>query len=462
MTLRNDRGLAGRTWTRLEWILLSAFLVVSLLWVVEHRRNGRSGSIHDTLATTPPLSPPLVEIEADTPGGEPILDEADPEQVRNIHVPGQAAVSTNTVSTVGGTDPSSQMRRHEAALKAAAIKRALDRDKDQKKRGHVLSEQEIEATLASLEGMEWGPEAERKLNDFMRQWGNQDPVAALDYALGIESNRARSGVLKSVFGAWLKQDPTTARAWFYKMVSVDPSGVDVLAGLVFKGQAGNNLTGVMADIIELPGNSLKRSALSTVVSQLLAQNNLTALFAIHASLAPGLDRDLVTEAIVRGAGIYEPTLIGQWALSLQDAHSRQLALDGIVKTWSADQPASASEWVMKLDDPDERSREIAFVAQNWAREDAVATGDWLLSMNPPSAALDPAVTGFVKSVMKDNPSGAMAWANTVSDEKQRNSLLTQVGKQWIKSDMEAALAFVNQSTLPDSVKKAILAADPGR
>lgn len=429
-------GSSNTAWSDRERLLAVGLMVATVALVSQtlwyHRLPARI-----TLSPDIPTDPSPLEF-----AGAPIVDEADPDQARHIRTPGDDVAPPAGVTKTAAIKRQAAERR--AAQRAQQEQERLQAEKMKQNDGQdrTLTPEQIDAALVALEAMEWGPEAERRLTEFMRTWGKQDPAAALDYALGLESNKARSSIMKAVFGAWMKEDPAMARAWFQQMLQVDPLGVDVVAGMVFKELAGLDPARGLKEISALPGNSLKRSALSALVSQRLAQKDLDGLFQLHGSLDSGIDQDLFTEAILRGAAIYYPDAVAEWALTLTEGHSRRVALDGFVNSWSGDQPISASDWVVTLADPEERSRSIATVAKNWAREDAVATGDWLISLKPPSPTLDPAIANFAKAVMKDNPAGAMAWAATVADEKQRNSLMTQVAKQWAKTDADAALAYL--------------------
>ena len=55
-----------------------------------------------------------------------------------------------------------------------------------------------------------------------------------------------------------------------------------------------------------------------------------------------------------------------------------------------------------------------------------------------------------------DPATAAAWAEALSDERQRNARLENIARNWLSQDDAAARDWIAKSALPDDVKKRLL------
>ncbi|MGY8689750.1 MAG: hypothetical protein ACKVHP_18700, partial [Verrucomicrobiales bacterium] len=58
---------------------------------------------------------------------------------------------------------------------------------------------------------------------------------------------------------------------------------------------------------------------------------------------------------------------------------------------------------------------------------------------------------LVRAVQEDDPEAAFVWALTVSEDNQKQSLLSNVVRQWKQSDPDAAAAAVQSANLPEEM-----------
>jgi hypothetical protein len=50
----------------------------------------------------------------------------------------------------------------------------------------------------------------------------------------------------------------------------------------------------------------------------------------------------------------------------------------------------------------------------------------------------------------------MQLVSSISDENQRNAMVQNLARNWMRNDSPAATQWVNNSSLPDQIKKNIL------
>ena len=152
----------------------------------------------------------------------------------------------------------------------------------------------------------------------------------------------------------------------------------------------------------------------------------------------------------------DPAAAAAWVMSLNEPTARSAAIGSMVSTWASDQPDVAAAWVMGLPSGSDRTGALYQLGRSWASFDPVNAADWLLAQNPPSPSLDSAIQGLASTVMQSNPQGAMAWAGSISNPTQRNTLMEQAGRLWMRRDPERAAAFIANSSLPASTRRRLL------
>ena len=79
---------------------------------------------------------------------------------------------------------------------------------------------------------------------------------------------------------------------------------------------------------------------------------------------------------------------------------------------------------------------------------------------PPSASKDSAVSGFVRSLAREDPESAVIWAKTISNETSRIQTLTRAGQSWFRRNPVAATSWLQNANLPADAQQAILNPPP--
>jgi hypothetical protein len=64
----------------------------------------------------------------------------------------------------------------------------------------------------------------------------------------------------------------------------------------------------------------------------------------------------------------------------------------------------------------------------WIRRDPLAASRWAAAL-PEGGDRDSAVSTLVRSIEKDDPEAAVAWAQTIGDEKTRESYFRRIARR---------------------------------
>ena len=66
------------------------------------------------------------------------------------------------------------------------------------------------------------------------------------------------------------------------------------------------------------------------------------------------------------------------------------------------------------------------------------------------------IEGFATELAREDPTAAIAWAETIGDEQLRIEALSQVAESWYRRDQTAATTWLEASELPPETQQAVL------
>lgn len=320
----------------------------------------------------------------------------------------------------------------------------------------AASTNEIVAELLRLAALPWTADTEQKLIAAVGKWAATDPLAALQFAMQLESRRARSALLSGIFGTWAKTDPNSAFNWLLANREADPVAFQSGLRPVLATLAASGLDNAMRLALEIAPGGDRMSALRILMGQAANGMNCASLLPYLDSLQSPGERQNFSSMLAQNWAIYNPTEATQWALSLTDPAQRKAAVSSAIGSWASDNPSAAAAWAVTLQDGDLRTAEIAQVARSWSQYDPIKTADWLLSLHPPAPYLDPAIQALVGTVSRSNPEGAVMWASTISDPRARSSAIVNASREWMRMDPAKASAYIASAPLTPDQKNRLL------
>jgi hypothetical protein len=102
----------------------------------------------------------------------------------------------------------------------------------------------------------------------------------------------------------------------------------------------------------------------------------------------------------------------------------------------------------------EKNRAMRESFSEWARENPQAAADRLGSMSI-SPERDSATYGYATRVAWENPTAAIEWANTISNEGTRADALMETGRAYLRKDPEGAKQWLSKSGLNEEQQKRV-------
>ncbi len=311
------------------------------------------------------------------------------------------------------------------------------------------------------------PKISQQSTQLQRKSQTSEELANLLYDRAKVESLGREKVIAMVVD-WLKIDPTAAIAWLYKLQELDykleEQGHFRNAGYFITEVAikamEHDEAATLAWIVALPKESerLEFDCISKFTQMLFSKINSQEEFDAEVATMPPLLKDAAhIEWMQRGhvsqqaaqqlISIYQrtPNLMystpskGAWRELLASYQEQGNYSDGIA-------------WAMALRSETSKASHVSDVTKEWVKKDAKATAEATNNL-PQGPIRDAAAENLADALKNIQPSNAFAWAQSISDAKERLESTSYVIKTWLKHDPLEATKAMN--TLPPEERRQI-------
>jgi hypothetical protein len=171
--------------------------------------------------------------------------------------------------------------------------------------------------------------------------------------------------------------------------------------------------------------------------------------AAHASL---VDIQQAATALASDLASRAPEAAIKWLNQLPQA-VRWRALSGIASTLASNDPAAAIRWAQTLSPNDQQSASELIISRG-ALKDPQTVANWINTMA--GSTRDNALASFASAVTPQDPAIAASWVETIENPSIRRWSAWGLVDQWMRSDPEAAQAWIQNSSLTDAEKRFLL------
>ena len=252
----------------------------------------------------------------------------------------------------------------------------------------------------------------------LQKWAKLAPADAATYA-NSQRDWAKFNGLNAVLKTWVKANPEDAIAWAEKNGA--PQGNDAQQNGRGPGEDGNWAVATL--IGTLSKTSLER-AMDIAANQ-------------PYSRARGRMADTLVNELIAQRG---ETAAREAVMAITDEQFRAGMARELAQRMASKDPQGTAAWANGLPAGETRERAMAEAISEWAQKDAVAAGQYLQQLGP-SPEFDRARQDYAQRVVRNDPEGAIAWAQSITDEQRRNDTTRDVLRSWVQRDAPAAQAW---------------------
>jgi hypothetical protein len=279
----------------------------------------------------------------------------------------------------------------------------------------------------------------------------RSPQQALSWAQSLNDPELRERLLFAVLRAWGEQDPRAALTWALQQDESQRS-INVEAAL-----AGAATQPDLA--LELGRELLAQDAASDTAYSSILVGALSAAGKFQAALR------FASQGPADSRADWLANIFHRWGESLPDEavkalntldqkESHDAAFQALVAGWAAGNPSGLAAYAVKLPPGEDRTRALGAALDNWSMQDPASAGEWLNDL-PASPELDQAIAGLITRTDRVNrsPEVAISWVESISDLKLRRDTLIQVMQEWAQTEPAAAWKYFKEVSWLDETER---------
>jgi hypothetical protein len=322
-----------------------------------------------------------------------------------------------------------------------------------------LTAENAPAALAMIRENVGGMESMRFMGMLAYKWGEVDPTKAME-ELGKGGGRESGFSRNFVLSGWAAKDPQGAIAW---LDSYEGDGKEWMSMSLVNGLARSDVDAAMKYAANIKDDGERARAAESIAREMLRAGGAEKATAWLSSITdPEMKRgafQTVAEQIMRGDATKAEAFIRQYAN--EDYASG--AVGNLAENKARTDVKAGLEFANSLTGK-AQARAVGEVVNEWLNKDdgaqAVEASKYVESL-PVGDTRDAGARAIAREIVRDDPQGAIAWANAIADNEVKQETLIDVGRRYMREDPTAAAAWLQQSGLSAEAQQQVTA-PPGR
>ena len=319
-----------------------------------------------------------------------------------------------------------------------------------------LTPENAASALAMLKANTNGWDSMRYMGMLTYAWGGVDPKAAME-TLGKEDNReARMGQTTALSG-WAAKDPQGAIAW---LDSYEGDNKGWMAQSLISGLAKSDFDGAMKYAGTLEDEGDKRRAAETLARELIRSGGVEKANQWFASLSDSNMKDGAFSTLTDQLRRSDPEKAAEFIKEHAGQEYARDAVAGLAEQLSRKDVQEGLKFAGSLSAGPNQARAFAEVVGTWLNQndgaDSVQASEYVTKM--PAGENRDAASGMIARRMSgEDPTAAIAWANAIGNAEQRQDVLVDVGRRYLRMDPVNGAAWLAQSGLSAEAQQEVTA-----
>ncbi len=134
----------------------------------------------------------------------------------------------------------------------------------------------------------------------------------------------------------------------------------------------------------------------------------------------------------------------------------------VARGWVLSDPPAALRWLSSSSESQEARFALRVTYSNWIRADREAAMQWIAeqALDEPPTALIPVYPIYARVLARESPGRAIRFAELVSDQDGRETLLIEIATAWHAQDETACEAWLEQSPLSEEAREKVRGVEP--
>jgi len=321
----------------------------------------------------------------------------------------------------------------------------------------LISDGKIEEATAIIEQLPEGRARDRAISRvaYLGPWKDSQEAVnwAQQHLKGEDKDRLMKELLKNRAGLLIQRDPKDALTFMARNFKGDDFSQSRLDFIHYLGEVESveDMAKWMDEFPQFCGDFVRSSRRRE------ARCEPSAALAHLEQLPSGEERQKASVDLVAGWAESDPSAALLWTEKSLEGEARARALYEIACNILLRDPQKAASLAESLPESEERAELLYKIARNSAETDPRRGPDWLKTL-PSGPSRNKAFSGFASGLIRySDAKTAIQWANTaIEDPIVRNEAIKSLAEEWLSIDGEAAMQWINQSSLPDETRKQLL------
>ncbi len=317
-----------------------------------------------------------------------------------------------------------------------------------------LTAENASAALAMVRENVGGFDSMRYIGMLAYKWGEVDPINAMKELSKGGDERGGRMSQSVVLTGWAATDPAAATAW---LSNYEGDGKEWLSMSLLNGMAKKDLEGAMKFASALEDKDERGRAAETIAREMIRAGG--------AEKATAWLNSLTDSEMKRGAfqTISDQIMRGDQAKAIEfvKAFANEEYAAGAIRNLAENVARKDVQEGLKLANSltgKAQARAVGEVVGQWLNKDDGATAtDAVKYVDglPAGESRDAGASAIAREFVREDPAGAIVWANSIADAKQREETLVDVGRRYMREDQAAAAAWLAQSGLSAEAQQQI-------
>lgn len=301
---------------------------------------------------------------------------------------------------------------------------------------------------------------------FARWWAEHDPVAAFHAAVNPRWGD-RHPWMREVIRVWTRREPIEAAVAVLEIPSGPARGrVEAARMAVDEWLALERMPDPrpILTVIKHLEPIARGGALQHLVETMVEKEGIDATLEFVRNVPPdpdGLVGGSVQHEILARTGIvlleHDPDRAVDWAREQADGPNGIGVQKHLAYYWGIRDGAAAMEWAMTLPKESVRNAVLKRAWVSFGRKHPDEARAWLHAQRP-SEVLRHIYRRHIRTIAEEDPEKALELAERAESEALRQEMRAAAGRGWMKSDPEAATAWLAEAGLPAELEQQVRAA----